>query len=116
MENPILTKWEKKFLYALKKYQYVEIGERELHGYFAFPPIETTLSAIGGVTSKGLVKKKEHPSHGYELTEAGDQYLKQHRMSLVLQRHITDIAIGVIAGGIVAAGPALLGFIQKAIG
>ncbi len=111
MENPILTKWEKKFLYALKKYRYAEIGERELHGYFAFPPIEATLSAIGGATSKGLVKKKEYPSHGYELTEAGEQYLMQHRLSLALQRYTAEIAIAVIAGVIVSAASVWLGLI-----
>lgn len=108
MENQILTKWEKRFLHALKKYQYAEIGERELHGYFAFPPIETTLSAIGGAVSKGLVREKVSPFHGYELTEAGKQYLMQHRMLLALQRHTLEIVIGVIAGIIVAIASAWL--------
>ena len=111
MENPILTKWEKRFLHALGKYQYAEIGERELHGYFSFPPIETTLSAIGGVTSKGLAKKKEHPSHGYELTEAGKQYLMKHKVSLTLQKYTVEIVIGVIAGIIVAAVSKWMGLI-----
>lgn len=114
MENLILTKWEKRLLHALKKYEYADIGERELHGYFAFPSIETTLTAIGGVTSKGLARKKEHPAYGYELTEMGEQYLKQHRVSLALQRHMIEIAVAVISGLIVSAVSGLLTFVQQA--
>lgn len=111
MENLILTKWEKKFLHALEKYQYAEIGECELHGYFEFPPLETTLLAIGGTTSKGFVKKKDSPFRGYELTEEGKQYLMQHRISLTIQRYTGEIVIAVIAGLIIAAASLWLGLI-----
>jgi len=79
MDNTSLTKWEKKFLHALKRYPYANIGTQELHGYFHFPPIEITLSTVGTLEKKGFISKKNFPPYGYQLEEPGKQYLQQHR-------------------------------------
>lgn len=102
MENLVLTRWEKRLLYALKRYWHADIGMHELHGYFKFPPWEVTLSAIEGLKQKGFIRDKQAPFHGLELTDSGKQYLLQNRFSLFLWCHIGKIVIAAL-GGVAAA-------------
>lgn len=102
MESIILTKWEKKFLYALKRYPNADIGMAELHGYLHFPPIEITLSAIGGLEKKGYITKKSTPHHGYQIEELGKEYIKRRKLILLIAPHIKSIVTTVI-GGVLAA-------------
>lgn len=100
-----LNKYEKKILIAIHRYSDADIGLRELNGYFCFPPIEIILSAVGFLEQEGLIKEKEQPFHGYQLTAAGERYRMEHRFLfsrfLPLLRDALIAIVGSVIGGII---------------
>lgn len=109
MAHMVLSKWEKKFLRALERYPNADIGMAELHGYLHFPPIEVTLSAIGGLEQKGYVTKKGAPWHGYQIEAPGRKYLESKKPTLLIAPQIISIVTAVIGGVLVALIIHLLG-------
>lgn len=102
-----LNKLEKKILIAIHRYSYADIGLQELNGYLHFPPIEIILSAVGFLKQEGLIKEREQPFHGYQLTNAGERYKAEHRFLfsgfLPLFRDAVIAIVASAIGGIIAA-------------
>jgi len=103
LNDLILSKVEKKCLYALKRYPHADIGIQELNGYLHFPPLEAILKAIGTLEKNGLIDDKPSPLHGFQLTGPGEEYIKKHRLAYRLAPHIKAIVIATIGGLIATA-------------
>ena len=82
MEQIKLNRIEKKILKAIGKYPHADIGQQELNGYLNFPPIEDILKALETLIDENLIKERERPYRGYQLTRNGEKYLLSTRFSL----------------------------------
>ena len=102
-----LNRIEKKILIAIHRYSYANIGLQELNGYLHFPPIERILSAIGFLEQEGLIKEKEQPFRGYQLTSRGEHYRQEHKMTFSrfcpAVKDIIICAIGWVISGLILA-------------
>ena len=105
MEDIILTRVEKKCLYAIKRYPNADIGLRELNGYLHFPALEVILGAVGKLKTNGLIEDKEAPFHGFQITMRGEDYIRKHKLTYILLSNAGAVLVstfGSIVAGIVA--------------
>lgn len=75
----ILSKFERKMLYAMNLYQVYYITPEHLHGYFNFCDYTKILTAVQFLESENLIYKLESPQDGYRITDLGERWILQDK-------------------------------------